>query len=459
MATQTLITGPTQLQVVQLDRAQLASELTRVLGVGAVFRLAVEQNLPGGKGLLSLGGQLFPATLPSNLAAGDRFVGQVVEWGDSVVFKVLDLQRESRPTPTSPTTQLTLQLENLLKPRGSTPLETLQPFVLKDPLTSGLKIPLSLSSPDELSTPAQVLRSLLASSNGNVAQSFAEATTELRTMLQPFLPTVEERLFAALFGRLGDLVEGNEGETMLRVSLTKLGDILEQAIKNTKLANEEPAKVVRDALRTLGQDTRSTAELKQEIRTLLGTIEEKLQSSSQSQRFDLPQLERLEYLVDKLDAATNLHRALNQLNPLMQAVNEPALILLPFLFEGLLYHGEIAVDPQPKRKKREQPDEPSSRGKRKAKPGPFQRVQVNVPLGTMGAVHVDIAHRSEEMLVNFVVMDEEVADFLASAVEELGTILRSYGFTELSIQTHVGKPEDVTPEWIASLGARAAVVA
>ncbi len=150
---------------------------------------------------------------------------------------------------------------------------------------------------------------------------------------------------------------------------------------------------------------------------------------------------------------------LNQLNPLMQALGEPALILFPSLFQGLLAHSELLVQPRDGGQQR-------NRGKKKGSKdgsdadsdsddGPdtsgYQRVQMCVPLPTLGLVGVDVAHRESEILVRLTVPDEDVARFLLDQLEYLATVLKDIGFEKAELVANVGLPKEDSPAWCSEL--------
>jgi hypothetical protein len=147
---------------------------------------------------------------------------------------------------------------------------------------------------------------------------------------------------------------------------------------------------------------------------------------------------------------------LRQLNPLMQAAGEPAMMLFPAFMQGFLSQLEVSYfSPQDKvpvsgeQKKQDQ----------KGHEGELEHIKIQLDLPSLGAVTVDLAHNEESLLLNFTLDEQEKADFVEGFVSKLSERLKSRAYKKLEINVKAGKADSVRPEWFDALVKSSMVIA
>ena len=166
-----------------------------------------------------------------------------------------------------------------------------------------------------------------------------------------------------------------------------------------------------------------------------------LQAVDDEQKLDPKSLADLSQIANRFEQMAASQETLAKMNPVMQALGEPALILFPFLMQGLVSHSEVTIET--KKRVEDEEDGGGKGGNRE----PFQRIQVAVPLPNLGTIDVDIAHRTEEIWVRFTVSDPEIGKFLLEKLEALSPVLRDYGFKKAELVAHVGQKQENLPAW------------
>ncbi|MDR2337379.1 MAG: flagellar hook-length control protein FliK [Deltaproteobacteria bacterium] len=153
-----------------------------------------------------------------------------------------------------------------------------------------------------------------------------------------------------------------------------------------------------------------------------------LANSPTHQELDIqPLINKVEQLIVTQNTTLNL-------NPMLQAAGEPALILFPFLLHGLLANANIFVNQDQDANAQQFEDSATSNSKI-----PFQKIQVTLPLPNLGLVEINIAYRQAEMWLNLTAEQQEVINFLATQTPLLKSILEANGFKDIEIQTTCDK--------------------
>ena len=117
---------------------------------------------------------------------------------------------------------------------------------------------------------------------------------------------------------------------------------------------------------------------------MLNTLEQHgLTASNDKTSFNLKLSGELQNLANRFDQIAQTQETMTQLNPLMQTLGEPALVLFPFLFQGLVSHSEISIEPRGG-KDQVDPDQENEEQEGGDGAEPYQRIQVSVPAAEHG---------------------------------------------------------------------------
>lgn len=474
-------------QTLQIEAKNLSGLPPPALNIGDVVQLIVRQNSPQELGLVALKGLLIKANLPPNLAQGDRVNAQLVQNGDKVIFKIIgDILGVNTEVATTPAPSLTrlenlkTEFEEIFQAASATNLKSIKTESLADTIRSAgilrgsierLLTNLSKLLPEgeKLFTPQELIRELSRASTGTQAKALLQVAESIRQFVNEHSPTPERVELQRVQDELSKMVLSsalNNIDTSKQLQ-TLIGD-LERTLKTPPKANSRTEQeILRTALRDLRLVQEENNSPQQTKLALPPTLEGAL-TSLQSQilraastvgALDQRTVAELTRLAGQLDQLAGTQEALERLNPLLQALGEPAMILFPFLFQGLLSHTEITVYSRPKRKGDSDEVDEDGNGGQGATQENFRRIQVSAPLPNLGVIDVDVAVRSKHILVSLNVQDDDTAEFLKSKLEELGALLKDQGYARAELFTHVGEKKEVTPEWALSLHALKSLVA
>lgn len=432
----------------------------RPMAIGAILPVLVREGSQGEKGLISIGGQLIPAKLPGNLQAGDRLVAQVLDGGQQLIFKILDIKRPAVPTPGGPSFVLTRQLETLVKEGLLDKLTSMKSFALPENVP-GLPAQLQtlfpqIEGPEHFQVASAALRQLQSALQGEFTATFEQALKTMRSLSQNTSMTQASRLTSALAENLSQLFDRPLGEQEAQKSLARIIDTLTKAIKDNKVESPEKESL-KKVLTELKQLSASAKDLKGAIETILKQTD--LPTTQNVVNSNQAAQQKLQAAMSQLEQMTHLHSTLQQLNPLMHSLGEPALILFPFLAHGLLSHGEVSIDPDAHKKQQQGSNDNASEEQNTESGKPYQRVSIHVPLPNLGEVFVEVAHRDQEILVTLITPDDQVASFINENFVELEALFRSQGFTKAEFTTRIGEPPQLLPPWVEGLHGSTSVIA
>jgi hypothetical protein len=149
-------------------------------------------------------------------------------------------------------------------------------------------------------------------------------------------------------------------------------------------------------------------------------------------------------LASRLEQIANTQEMLSRMNPVMQALGEPALLLFPFIFQGLLSHSKVSLESYQNRNKQNIDGEEEGQGGKQS--SNYQRVQLSVPLPNLGSVDIDVAHRKEEIFVRMTLEDLKAGEFLISQMDLLGGILSELGYSTRELMTQVSETKEKSPD-------------
>lgn len=468
MATQIINADPTALRAVTVPNTPAIAEVLPALRVGDVVRFNVRQNPGSGQpGLIFINGQLIPASLPEFLNPGAKVFAKIANVEDKIVFRILQQQQPLSSLPGGPTTQVASDLQSLVKQSGPIGLRGLQAVILPQELKSlfGSNADLSklLSSLDAktLTDPAQVLKQLIASSTGDLAATLREAAKLIRQLVDQSTESPTQRFLVALNAELSKLLQSVEDNQASKQTLSLLINILTREVKDPKQAAGTQRELFQSLIANLKNARADLSEVKAHVQQAAAQLLPLTTQTDSAKRKDLHLAGRLEQTAKTLESMASTQETIHKLNPLMHAIGEPALVLMPFIFQGLLSHSEITIDPKGGRKKQQQGKNGSGGedGEGGDSTEPYQRIQVSVPLPSMGSVDVDIAHRSKEVLVRLSTPDPEKAQFLLDQLEHLASLLRSLGYERAELVANVGTKQENLPAWSLGLHASTSIIA
>ncbi len=486
MTTQIVNSDPTALRQIKVDNSQIKGRTLANVAIGDVLNFSVKQGPAGQQRMLALQGQLINAQLPSNLEVGDNIVATVSEAANNqLLLKILQISKPNQAAGISQTNSLRAQLEELIKASNVPALQALPIFSLPDDLSTldprkvGLQKLLSvLNSTEKLTDPRVALSELISTADGTLASSLKESAALIRSFVGQQPLTTEEKLLRALKGELKNLLESSDdnfesaklinlmtgvlGKELTPKSVTLISDLISDRFlhaKDDKLgaSAEKERQILVKVLGELRKASSEPANSRESIEKALSLITA-YENENGIKKIDAKTVSDLQQLAMRLDQMAGIQETLTQLNPVMQALGEPALLLFPFLFQGLVSHSEITVDSRSGKKKKGESESEDSKGS-KRNTEPYQRIQVTVPLPSMGLVDVDIAHRQKEILVRLTVEKNDVGSFLLEHLEHLSPILRNLGFESAELVAHIGRTSDQLPAWSLGLQSSRAIIA
>ena len=489
-------------------------QMMPIMQVGDIVPLVVRQNYGNGQGLINVQGQVIHAALPNNLKVGDKLYAQLTDTQDKVTLKILEGYKPPGATAllssgqnTDSSTAILLgivqQLEEAVTESGimgiqvSTALtaKTELPPELQTLINSNKNLALlfsAIQSMEALFNPENAHSQLQAAASGSLAKGLYQASSSLKELLEQLsvnnTKSFLNSMNSSLSAMIKDLAAGNSISESLHSVLEELQSrikdplisadenrLLSQYYKELyQLRNKQELGLsvlpnlqssISNTQQTLTKELSERNSRMQRNSALLGTewsnvSNEQIARNNLSNTTEINQLDpklilHLRDVVTKLDQMAATAETLNRLNPIMQAIGEPALVLFPFLFEGFISQGEVALNTPPKPAKYErQKDEEAandSENKSSGKKSQFQHFHVNVPLPNLGLIDVAIAQSPEHIMVKFTTERADVKEFISQRLQDLQEILNAQGFQITELSTQIGKPKSPTPDWCITL--------
>ncbi|MCC6932645.1 MAG: flagellar hook-length control protein FliK [Deltaproteobacteria bacterium] len=451
MAPLTPNTLSTLLNTIRLDSTAAATPTGNVptINVGDIIKLIVRQNQGNGQGMLFYNGQLIPAQLPEFLLSGDKLTARVLFENDQLIFKILDLSRPQLLERQAIFQNLEQQVKKFV-------IQTLYSF-LDTATNKNIDLKEILSSP---TMPAEVktflreqiapllnellehissnqLSEKLMSANSPInAQQIKQVVQEFKKVIAEFTPTNTHKTIEILSQQLAKFLEQNlppeqAAKTLLQLIDTARKDLTEQTPTKTKDIAVRARLLEQFA--AFEQNPAQQSATTQQILTALNSY------LSSARTIDPKTLAELTQLTSRLETLAGAQETLAQLNPVMQALGDPAMILFPFIFHGLFAQAQISLPPEDRVKKKGKGEEEEASSSKE----PMQRVQISIPLPHLGIVDIDVAHSKSEIMVRFTVENQEIADFLLEQEEKLVLVLKDKGFKQTELLTQV-RPEQIS---------------
>lgn len=464
-------------RMLQIESRQLLPNVLPTLAIGDIIPVTVRQNPPDGAGLIYFKGLLVKAALPKNVEPGDKLLAKLTESNNNVVLKILQHEHPAKIAGLETVApEFVADLENLMEQGGPQGFRSLRPFQLNETLQkvanfeqSLAKITKALATPEVLTNPTEAMEQLMSAADGSLAENLREVAKEIRTFIDQNRPPEAKKTLDALQKQLVKIIDDSSlNNEVAAQDILDLADSLADDIFRPEQQRPDRARlpllnIERDTVKALTDRVRGVVKFadanpndplaKTEANTALAQVQTLLKAVEAHQKLDPKSLADLTQIASRFEQMASSQESLAKMNPVMQALGEPALILFPFLMQGLISHSEVTIET----KKRV--DEEEEGGGKGGNREPFQRVQVAVPLPSLGTIDVDIAHRTQEIWVRFTVSDPEVGKFLLEKLERLAPILREYGFKKAELVAHVGQKQENLPAWSFGLHSSTSIFA
>lgn len=467
---------------VQIPATQILPQDLPTLNVGDLLRFHVRANPPGEVGTLYFQGHLIKTMLPSNVHAGDKLLARLEHTGDQVVFKILELLKPDGTRTVSPensavrsevrsSTQdqappqqnafadLVSKIESVLdkSPQAIPPAQVSTPSLASGLQTAQTPLPFEsvfpsselrelvselvkqIDAPQVLSNPPQTAVSLQTAAKGESALILRQSADALRAVLKDvhLQPPTADRFLALLHEQLRSVLAGAQEQGGREISLKQIDILIRAVSEELNLQKHGSSSKESDAMKLVLTDLKLA---KQDVQTAEHHLENALSrvqdfaSNSANQdatgrTLDSKSVHELQQLINRLDSLASTYETLAQLNPVMHALGEPAMILFPFIMQGLLQHTEISVNPDAGKKEQQQ-------GKGRSEDlSNFQRIQIRIPLPNLGEIDIDIAHQDKEILTRFTLADSDKATFVQQRSGELRDALQAAEFTLVDVES------------------------
>lgn len=451
-------------QVIQVASDKISATAAQVITIGEVVRVTVRAKDQNGEGQLAIRGNIINALLPDTLKTGANFFAKVIAENNKLIFQIVDQALEAQVI-SQELISVNSMLEDLLQQAVLKGVTILEPYTLEQPEQSEQKshelklnfknvediyksLVKELGLNEEIANSTDLIKLLQNSSSG-------ESTKILKKFLEEIDNTIgssSQQKQVVLLKELSKIFEKfihldtknfPLQKELLNQSwdiLNKLQTIQHKQTDSTKplekeLAEKELVEKLKVNFKNIKDSSENSINIVKGLNVL---IQEQLKNSPAAQSLlNEKAISGLQQLQQHLEQMVNTQEFVNNLNPVMQLLGEPALVLFPFIFQGLLNHSEIKIEPDENKKNKNS----SGNDKSEIDTELFRRIQVNVPLPNMGGVGVDIAYRKDEIFIKFTLENPQAAAFLNEQIENLVGILRVNNFKKAEISTQIGKPD------------------
>ncbi len=475
-ATQTAATDSLKIKTTQILPTNAPD-----LKIGDVIQFLLKDVKANNVGILYYFGQLIEAKVPSGLKSGDVIRAEVQKQNDAIILKIKEILTTGNTntsknsanafifeTDSNLTEVLTHKVEFLLKTldavlnknselsnQTSSPLiqfpntdlnvsESIDSQLLVS-LEKGLKLLEKLLPKDSsLLNSTKVKEFLQNIKSGPLLMDLTSNIENLSTTLDQSSISHDSKFLLELFKRLPPLKDlllspnSIEDRNLLNQELNKLLLVIGKEIENSNsaLVNQTPTKInfrtslqqIRNSLETL-QTLDNLEEQNSALETLIKKTEIELKSNIPRHLIDKEDIiNTSKKMLTNLESLVQSQEMLNRLEPILQALKEPQLLLFPFLLSGMLGFGKLAVDPDGSR---DEKHKHKNANKNDVKtPLAYQGV---IPLPNLGQVQFNAVQTDNEIELSFSLEDDEKKIFLESHLSDLRADLASAGITTTSI--------------------------
>lgn len=478
-----------RIDALQIEKSQAIKGIMPSISIGEIINITVRQNFRNGSGLLSFQGALVPAKLPEFLNPGDKISARVSQDAQSILFKILDIKTPTltSTTNTSPSTVIAKQMQQLIADAQTPLLTGMKSFSIPTSISAltqdankqtttqamfaGFEDTLGVAG--KLGDPQIVSQHLKSAASGTLAEMLRGYANQFRALSDSNLIAEAQKVGAALRQEIIRLLtmanqDSPKASSELSTELSKLISTISKQQAESSVSKNANSKDITSILTNTLTDLQAAQQQNQEqLKILLSSVLERLDRALDPNTLKQNQqtTSDMQQLATKLEQIAMTQERLLQLNPLMTALGEPALILFPFIFQGMVAHSELVIDPNAHKdnnrnknnKDTENEDEKQSSNSSTNNTS-YQQIHMTLPMPTLGLVGVDIAHRPEEILVRITVPESDTAEFILDQLEHLAIILREQGFKKAELVANVGLPQDNAPPWCSSLRTKTSAI-
>jgi hypothetical protein len=477
-------TSPQTSSGVHISSTSILPLLAKDINTGDLINFTVRGRTPEGMGILYLLGQLVQARIPDHLQTGDRVQARIGYENEQILFRILSVTGKDNKVPAGTGQQITTQqnpldLAQSLQRKVEEMLFTISRFLpnsqgtiptniahnsagisslvsmdvpaeghpisqLKDILHKLFEV---LPSHEEMTQSATFLPKLQELFKVSTNETIKAVSLELKAFLNTHDLPPEQRFLLTLFDQLQSLSSDRATQSLpkeiFRLSLEKIIHALEQEIsKDTKAATGNISKEAYQTTLKVSLSLLKEAYIHPESKSdatgkvldyIQNNLAEYLPKHTESESpVPVKILGEIKTLITTLEQFTYTQEMLLRLEPILQAMRQPELLLFPFLFQGLFSFGELLVDPDARRS-------PSDKGKKdtdnKDREADAQMIQYQamLPLPHIGTVRFNTLQSSEEITLDLSFEDQEKAAFVEAQIHDLREELMKLGFTKLEI--------------------------
>jgi hypothetical protein len=448
-------------------------KVAEILAVGRVLAVNVHRQAQEG---ITYKGEFIKASLPDNIRHGEKLMVKVTENNELIVLKVIQKQSFESLAALKPQSALEVFLRSLM---GQASVEQLKAAAtslahLKSESLSGNTGLKELLAPQVLSTgrPEEVVKFLRLLSNSSLIRGIDQARQSVESITE--LASSESSQADRLLNELTRALES----TLRAVGSQKSnGSMQASHISNVTFSNNTSLGATLDSILSLITQITSKPDFLAELRNsnvelvnLLFNLEKALNRSNrltesgsksvinllsgmlEALNFNRRATQNQTTASDPVRAINSILRgqeALNLINPLMQAMGEPAIIFIPAFINGLLSKWEMAVYPRL--------NEDNSPAENDKKTEQFETVELFLTFEKLGDIQIKIACSQDELLVNFTASDKRLASLIESRKDAVLLALQKFTFNSINIACTCGKTGGVVPAWYQAMNRRSLV--
>jgi hypothetical protein len=138
-------------------------------------------------------------------------------------------------------------------------------------------------------------------------------------------------------------------------------------------------------------------------------------------------------LTQQIEALLAGQEALHQVNPLLQSLGEPSMLMIPVLVGGTVTPMEVLLRPP-------YVDAEENTPKRQGAQSQYTRVDLHLTLPHLGRLSAALAFRDQEILLHVGAERRATAELIASRQTDLEVLLKARGFTDVAIKVTEDAP-------------------
>lgn len=481
---------------IQVSSTSILPHVAKDFSIGEIINFTVRGRAPDGSGLLYLLGQLVHAKIPEHLKTGDRVKAQIAYENDTLLFKILSvLGKESSQisinsalnsslsnNPSLSSQSIKNHISNLIEemlytiseflpnengiiPNALSKNSSFLSFInTKNEINNNQaqfeklllvlsKLSSTIPSSNDLTDGKNLFTKLTKLFSSSTNETLKQISTELKELIKENAPSAEQKFLATLIEQLSKLDKSLESTQFSResfkLSVDRIINALQQEIKkeNSSLlrnAHDNSLSTTIKVVTTLLREAQMSSETSnQTIRKIIDYI----QSNSKlndvlpfngDTEINNSVMKEVKTLINTIDRLTYTQEMLIRLEPVLQSMRQPELLLFPFLFQGFFSLGELIIDPDSRRSndnKKKKEDNSGEDGSNEKNEIPKLQYQAILPLPHLGIVRFNTLQSETELELNLSFDNQEKSSFIENNVSDLRKELAKLGFSKLSINS------------------------